>query len=398
MADTHPGSASPVQMAQAVAQPAYRSEIVADLGQFLQRCEHLAQTTSLPFQRRAWLSAWYATLGRSAGRQPLLLALRDKHSGADLALLPLVQRRQSGLRLVEFADADVTDYNAPLLAPHWHQGAAPAVAAQQLWLATREALRGHDLLLLDKQLAQLLDQTPGDANPLVLALRLQASDHFGNAFSAPEGWEAWRRSLDKTVRKEIERCWRVFERSPTARFEQAQTVDQALALFAELDAQQAARARQLGQHYQLDQPAYQAFYRQLITEGHASGQVLLTALRDGDAVVAALLSVASSQRMVALRQSIGGAAWKAMSPGRLLDDGTARHLHAHGLTQFDFGIGDYRHKAVLKMAPIALRCGCVALSWRGWPGVAAWHARRWLKARPGLRALWLGRIKPLLQR
>lgn len=391
-------AAAPAQRAGAL--PVYRAERLSALEPFLARCDRLLHANSLPFHQRAWLAAWYETLGQAEGRQPLLLAVRGAAS-QDLLLLPLVQRATPWGRVAEFADADVVDYGLPLMAEDWTQGAEPAAAARALWAALRGALRGCDLLRLDKQLAAALDGAPGGmppANPLVLALPMQPSDYFGNHFSAPAGWEAWRRSLDKTVRKEIERCWRVFERSPGARFEQVATVPEALALFEVLEAQQRERAAQLGQPYRLDEPAYRAFYRRLIETGLPTGQVVLTVLRDGEAVVSALFSVASACRMVGLRQSIGGAAWRHVSPGRLLDEGTARHLHARGLTQFDFGIGDYHHKAVLKMQAIPLHTCCVALSWRGQPAAWAWAARRWLKQQAWLRQLWLDRLKPLALR
>lgn len=378
--------------------PAYQAERVADLDSFLARCERLARPGTLPFHGSGWLRAWYETLGTTGGRTPLLLAVRLQPGGPDAALLPLVVTRRAGLRVVAWADADVVDYTAPILARQWHGGAGPAQAAPALWRAIRQGLAGCDVLTIDKLLGQCLDETPATANPLLQCLPLQASDLFGNQFSAPDGWEAWRRTLDKTVRKEIERCWRVFERSPTARFEQVHSVPEALALFEVLDEQQAQRAHQLGLHYKLDQPDYRAFYRALVARGVADGSVVVTALRDDDAVVSAMLGVANAHRYVALRQSIGGAAWKNASPGRLLDDGTARHLHGQGLTQFDFGIGDYHHKAALKMQHIPLYAGCVPLSWRGVPVAALWRARRWLKAQPALRALWLQRIKPLLKK
>lgn len=390
--------ATPLAAATLARVPSYEAEQVPTLVEFLARCERLARPGTLPFHGTGWLRAWYQTLGATGGRTPLLLAVRLQPGGPDAALLPLVVSRRAGLRVVAWADADVVDYNAPILARQWHGGATPTEAAPALWRAIRQGLAGCDVLQIDKLLGQCLDETPAAPSPLLQCLSLEASDLFGNQFSAPEGWEAWRRTLDKTVRKEIERCWRVFERSPAARFEQVRGVPEALALFDLLDQQQAERARQLGLHYKLDQPEYRAFYRALVAGGVADGSVVMTALRDGDAVVSAMLGVANAQRYVALRQSIGGAAWKNASPGRLLDDGTARHLHGQGLTQFDFGIGDYHHKSALKMQHIPLYAGCVPLSWRGVPVAALWRARRWLKARPALRALWLQRLKPLLKK
>jgi CelD/BcsL family acetyltransferase involved in cellulose biosynthesis len=137
---------------------------------------------------------------------------------------------------------------------------------------------------------------------------------------------------------------------------------------------------------------FRAFYRQALQGGLADGSVVLTALRDGDEVVAVQFGVANEQRYVALRLSTGGDEWKACSPGRLLCERTAQHLHEQGLRWFDFGIGDYRHKQTFGVNGIALLDGCEALSWRGEAVVWAWRLRRALKRQKWLMAL-LRRVK-----
>ncbi len=363
--------------------PRYRAVALASLDDFLAAADALRGPGHLPFHGAAWLRAWFSTLGQADGWQPLWLAVQRQaaEGWTDALLLPLVQRRNRGLGEVAFADAGVVDYVAPLVAPDWHGGAHEAPAARALWAALAQALRGHDLWRVQKMLPAGLAEGGGITNPLALAWRTQPGELFGNQFCVSGPWEDWRRSLDKRVRKEIERCWRVFERSPVARFEHITDPAQAQALFEALERQQSERMAALPhqRHYRLDRPAYRAFYRQLLAAGLADGSVVLTALRDGDALVSALYGVSNGRRYIALRQSIGGDAWKACSPGRLLDEGTARHLHAEGLSTFDFGVGDYFHKTTLGMDPIPLRDACVALSWRGLPAVAAWHLRRRLK-------------------
>jgi CelD/BcsL family acetyltransferase involved in cellulose biosynthesis len=210
---------------------------------------------------------------------------------------------------------------------------------------------------------------------------------FGNQFHAGADWEAWRHSLDKRVRKEFERSWRVFTRSETARFERVTDPVAALALFETLERQQTQRMDTLAYRYVLDEPVFRAFYRQALTGGLLDGSVVLTALRDGDEVVAAQFGVANQERYVALRLSTGGDEWKACSPGRLLCERTAQHLHGQGWRWFDFGIGDYRHKRTFGVSRIALLDGCEALSWRGMPMVWAWRLRRALKRQPWLVGL-----------
>jgi len=360
---------------------------------FLARCARLSDAATLPFHSANWLRAWYATFGRAEGHAPVLVAVRHRAGAADSAdavLLPLVAHREHGISVVEFADGGVVDYVAPLLAQHW-QGQLPAQqAAKALWLAVQAALReqGHDLLRVHKMLVHMLEEQGSQPNPLALALRTSPCEMFGNQFSVSQGtdWEAWRRSLDKRVRKEIERCWRVFQRSPEARFEHVTDPAAALALFEALEQQQSQRMQALQPHYLLDAPECRAFYRQAIAGGVASGEVVLTALRDGDHVVSALFGLANGHRYIGLRQSLGGEAWKTCSPARLLDEQTARALHGQGRRHFDFGIGDYHHKQALQMTSIPLVDACQALSPRGLPAVLAWRARRKLKQQAWLVA------------
>ena len=238
-------------------------------------------------------------------------------------------------------------------------------------------------------LAQPLPENAVQANPLQLALvkRLQHCEMFGNAFHVAGSWDEWRHSLDKRVRKELERSWRVFTRSDQARFEHVTDAHAAQQLFATLEAQQSRRMKEVGAPYVLDEPAYRAFYGQALRDGLASGEVVLTALRDGEQVVAAQLGVANGQRYIALRVSTGGDTWKNCSPGKLLDEYTVRLVLERGLRWFDLGIGDYQHKQIFHVNHIALLDGCEALSWRGLPLVWLWRFRRAMKRQTWLVAL-----------
>jgi CelD/BcsL family acetyltransferase involved in cellulose biosynthesis len=367
--------------------PRYQAVALASLDDFLERAAALQRPASLPFHSPHWLRAWYETLGCSEGREPIWLALQRRSDAGwvDAMLLPLVQQRRNGLCELAFADAGVVDYVAPIVAPDWHAGAHQQPAARAAWAALMPLLRGYDVWRVEKMLPVMLAEDGDVANPLALAWRTQPGEMFGNQFVVEGPWEGWRRSLDKRVRKEIERSWRVFERSPEARFERITEPAAAQALLQVLEQQQSERMG--GQrYYRLDRAPYRAFYRQLLQDGLADGSVVLTALRDGEHVVSALFGVANAQRYIALRQSIGGEAWKACSPGRLLDEGTSHHMHDQGLKFFDFGVGDYFHKATLDMEPIPLRDACVVLSWRGWPVRWAWRLRRrakhWLLSDP----------------
>ena len=367
-------------------QTRFTARALTDVEAFIAQCAACLPDTGSPFQAAPWLRAWYGTLGRDLpGWRPVLVVVREAASGAVVLGLPLAGRRSLGLSVLGFADATVVDYNGPLMPPG--RAFSPR-EAQALWLAVRQALKGHDVLLLDKMLGRLLDEAGGCPNPLAQALPLHDGPMFGNQFRLAMPWDAWRHTLDKRVRKEFERSWRVFTRHPQARFERVVDPARARVLMNLLDRHQARRMREAGQHYVLDQPAYQAFYAAVLEQGLASGQALLTCLRAGDEVVAVLFGVGNGHRYIALRQVVVDEAWKACSPGRLLLLHTIEHLCRQGLTYFDFGIGAYFHKDAFNVQRIPLFDTCVALSWRGRLWVQAWRARRWLRQRHWAVSMW----------
>ena len=69
-----------------------------------------------------------------------------------------------------------------------------------------------DLIRLRKVPADL----DGKPNPLALLNAAGPCLLNGNLVTTGEDYDAWRYTLEKTVRKELERSWRVFTRDPAA--------------------------------------------------------------------------------------------------------------------------------------------------------------------------------------
>ena len=107
----------------------FRVELVHDWKQAVARWKEVNPST--PFQHPQWYEAWYGAFAGADGVEPLIAIVTDASTGERAALLPLIRRRQNGIRIVEFADLDLTDYNAPMLgtaAPRDARGGARAVA------------------------------------------------------------------------------------------------------------------------------------------------------------------------------------------------------------------------------------------------------------------------------
>jgi len=165
----------------------FRVELVRDWKQAAARWNDINPPT--PFQHRQWCAAWYDAFAGADGVEPLIAVITDAASGEQAALLPLIRRRHKGMRIVEFADLDLTDYNAPILG-----NAAPrdARAARALWRDLRAALRkmpgGADLIRLRKVPADL----GGRPNPLALLADAGPCAANGNVVTTGDDYDGWR--------------------------------------------------------------------------------------------------------------------------------------------------------------------------------------------------------------
>ena len=353
----------------------YSASVAHDWRQVETRWEALAQDgAALPFQRCGWLRAWYDTLGREAGVEPMLVTIRDEILDRDVVALPLVKRLSRGLRIVSFADRGLTDYNAPILGA----GAPTTVSgARNLIAALRKAVEPADILDLEKMPAEI----GGRPNPLLL-VDVQDSRLFGNVLHVPGQWDAWHWGLERTFRKELERSWRVFSRHDGADFRQIVDREEAVRIFAELKRLQSERIRDMGLPYVLDEPAVDSFYDKVLEDGLARGSAVLTALVVKDEVVAALLGVTDGKHYAMVRLATAGDAWKNCSPGRLVIERTMKMLHAEGYRSFDFTIGDYAYKRRLGVESVPLYELRMNLSCRGLPLIAMDRLKRRLRADP----------------
>jgi CelD/BcsL family acetyltransferase involved in cellulose biosynthesis len=359
----------------------YRVEILLDWKQAAARWGTFAPATA--FQNQQWCEAWYAAFAYTDGVSPVIAFVTDAATGEPAALLPLIRHRQGSIRTIEFADLDLTDYNAPLLGT-----AAPrdTAAARAFWRDLRAALRklpgGADLIRFRK-VAPDLDGRP---NPLALLDGVAVCPVNGNLVTTGDDYDAWRYTLERTVRKELERSWRVFTRDPAAAFTIAADTDEALRILATTEAQQGSRMQSLGVNFILNDENCAAFYRSLVRDGVRSGYAIVSALTAGEEVVATLLGIRNGSRYVMIRISNAGDKWANCSPGRLIIERTMAALHKDGVREFDFSIGNYAYKRRFGVKRLSLLDISAALSWRGLPQALRARVAHELRRYPKLTA------------
>ena len=344
-----------------------------------------------PFQSGRWLESWYGTVGRCGG-EPILLTVRDRRTQRLVAMLPLFAHRSGPLRVVRFADAGVSDYNAPILGP---DAPVDPAGAKELWKAIRRAIGDADLVNFTK----MPTEVEGRPNPLTLLPHCGRCAVGTNVLSIDRSWDDYLSQLDRKVRKEIGRCWRVFSKRDGAAFHRVQDQTEAAQVMAAMEVQQRLRHQRESAPYLLDDPAIAAFYRTLVENGIDSGEIILTALTCGSEVVSTLLGLARPPTYIMIRISSAAGAWRDCSPGRLVIVQTMLMLHREHYTRFDFSIGDYPHKRRLGTEQRPLLELTAALSARGVPAAGYDHAKHLIRRFPAAekvarRVIAYARVRP----
>jgi CelD/BcsL family acetyltransferase involved in cellulose biosynthesis len=162
--------------------------------------------------------------------------------------------------------------------------------------------------------------------------------------NVPGTVEEFLRSRGKKYRKEVERCYRLWEKEGAPRFYRATTAEEIARVYSVLEEQQASRHGTLGSKYVLDEPAYRAFYERLAIDGSDAGLASLFAIEAGGEIIATLFGIVHDGTFTLLRIATGGPGWGHLSPGRLVVVETMKHFVAQGIRRFDMGIGDYPFK------------------------------------------------------
>jgi CelD/BcsL family acetyltransferase involved in cellulose biosynthesis len=326
------------------------------------------------FQHTHWLAAWYRAFDKT---RPLIAIISDAVTGRQVALVPLIYRVQRGTRIVEFADLDLTDYNAPILVGGPREATDSRVLCQALLGALRGLPEGVDLIRLRKMPANV----DGRPNPLAFLGRLGSCSLNGNLIEIGEDFDVYRASIK---RMQLARSWRVFNRNPGAEFRMVAGVDEALTLLDTTDAQQQARMQRLGLPFNLNDESRAKFYRDLVRRGIEEGYVIASALMCEQEIVATVLGVRRDKNFVFLRISNAGKQWSHCSPSRLIIERTMAALHEDGVRQFDLSIGNYAFKRRFGAAQFPLTDVSIALGWRGIPYVLRDRAAQWLRRHPWL--------------
>jgi CelD/BcsL family acetyltransferase involved in cellulose biosynthesis len=351
------------------------------------------------FQTFAWQSCWLQHIGGPGGFQPLIAVLKTA-DGRILMLAPLAVGGRP-FRQLGWAASDLSDYNAPLLAPDFEQcvssGDFRAVWGDMVRSLRRDPRFRFDLIVLDK-----MPETVGrQPNPfLALPVALNASGAYlthliddWNAFYVGKRSSATRRR-DRTKRKRLNDMGPVACTTPG----DAEGTNQILTT---LFAQKGRAFGQMGIVNFLALPGREAFFRAFATDPATRQLCHVSRLDVGPTLAAANYGLIFRGRYYHVLASYDDGPVSRFGPGAAHLHDLMRYAIEHGCNEFDFTIGDEPYKHDWCDTEIKLFDYRSAATLRGWlaalPAIAFARAKRLIKQTPFLWRLFV-RTRTLLAR
>ncbi|WP_292263630.1 GNAT family N-acetyltransferase, partial [Mesorhizobium sp.] len=283
-------------------------------------------------------------LVRRGAATPLIIVVRVRASGRLAMVLPLVRRRYTLLKVVEFADMRVSDYVSPVAD---EETFSRILADARTVAAIRKHLRPYDLLRIGK----LADRSLA----MERLLGVDKRDSMGmSAYSSKleptfAGWREQR--LDQSYRKELDKKSRQLNRIGEARFE---CVDGPAAVRTTFDALKLYRGKRFdgsnGPADLLQLPSYFDFYLAVANEG-CGGFARTYAFWMNGQPIAGALGLEHRGSLLVILGGFDEAGYRKQSIGSLMFEQIARDCIERGDQHLDFTIGDEPYKRVFGGRP-----------------------------------------------
>lgn len=289
-----------------------------------------------PFQYPAWLSAVYSHLVGTNATKPLILVGRAAFSGSLIAIVPLLEKTKGGVRCIEYAYREVSDYACPIIDT---SSVAQFATGPRLSNQFYEALGPFDRLTIepvrqvDSAIWQMLLETP----PTTLTF----SSH---AVRYEKPYTAWRdENLGRSRRSQLDRKKRRLAEcgSLELRVLSAEETADALA-----DAQRWRIGRFANDPLQCD--AGFSFYREVARAGAQSGQCRTYQLRCDNIPLSLCLGLVAQTCYCFLVLACDYQQYGKFSPGLLTLDLAMADWASVGGGEFDYTIGDEPYKRVFR--------------------------------------------------
>jgi CelD/BcsL family acetyltransferase involved in cellulose biosynthesis len=317
--------------------PRYVTEIFDGADEALAALEAVqGGLVSTAFQTLDWLTMFYEELASPQHAMPRLVVVTDRKSGEVALILPLLIQKKRRRTIARFANVGIGGYGGPVLGPDPLERRRPM---RRIWRSVLRAMPDVDLIRLDRMPAEI----GGRPNPLLSCWGIVPASRSGNLLALPDNVQDYLRERGKKYRKEVERCYRLWEKEGSPRFYRADTPEDAARVYTVLEEQHAARYGVPGRKFILDDPPYRAFYDRLAIDGSAADLASLFALEANGEIIATLFGISHDDTFTLLHLGTSDA-WSRLSPGRLIIFEAMRYLVYQGVRRFDMVLGDHPFK------------------------------------------------------
>ena len=382
------GSANPwVQLvpdADSAAPNSFTIEVASDPALVMEAWIEL-EPAATAFQTRAWLQPLYRIVGEASGASPVFVTVRLRETGRPVMFLPLCIWRKAGVRVIEFADFGITDYNLPIVAPDFKPGAAEM---QALWTEIRRRLPAADIVRFTK----VPETMAGQSIPLAQLGWLSRMDLRFWTVPLPNTRAQYDAAAVKPKdRKEQRRKRRNLEdKLGSLSFVVASTEAEAREIFQALTEHRRGRFKALGWHDILEQGAFRRFY-EAVAFDNPGRIVALAALKAADKPVASLYGLTFNGSFLLLMHSFE-ADLERLSPGVVALNEMITAAIESGTRSFDFTIGNEGYKRQFGVQAGVLYEGLHPLTVKGRVLIEALEAAKRMKTSSSPRMALLRRV------
>ncbi|WP_181707667.1 GNAT family N-acetyltransferase [Chthonobacter rhizosphaerae] len=285
-----------------------------------------------------FLADVFATLGREANAEPLVVVVADR-TGEPVLALPFALRRRGPFRVVEGIDFDVCDYWMPLRSAraHWTDAEMTSV-----WAAVRAALPPADAITL-KKVPLSVHGTP---HPFAAWSRLKPMGAIATRVPlvGEDGAPVALSSL--SVVKETRQKLRKIEKSGLTVVELAADPATVRSRLDDMFRQRRERFSRKGRPDLLSRETAETFYRTRAEKGLVDGSVRVFSLRVGDESLAVVYGLSHGGVFTILIPTMtSDERWRTASPGLVLFVKTMEWAQANGHHLFDLSVGALAYKA-----------------------------------------------------
>lgn len=318
-----------------------------DLGDFAAiwpRSDDLGSARCHVFQCADVLTVWLDTIGAARGIDPHFVVVSDERGEPRFALALGIERR-FGVRVLTFLDGGVSDYNAPVVFAN--AMARRPCSLRQFIERLRGVLPPFDLVMFEKMPADVMDR----ANPIAQA-DMESHVPSGHTTMLTGSWAEFA-ATRLPRRADARRKRRKLETMGKLAFVVAEDAHGRERLLEAMIRQKTQRYIETRGWDGFDRPGYRDYFRQMTERLGSGGAVHVCAVQLDDKVIAAHWGLVAGARFYSLMPSFD-AEWSRFSPGRLLLEDLIAWSYAHGITCFDFGIGDESYKVEFRDAILPL--------------------------------------------